>query len=120
MRLVSPGLALLAMCSLLACNSIIGIDGEYTLLDDDGNGGGGGGGGGQTCFAAGDCPTPATPCRVANCKDKVCGEELVPEGAGCNAGGGELCNADGDCVECLSDGDCLPSENCDGTGSCVK
>jgi hypothetical protein len=120
MRRTLPGLAILALSSLLACNSIIGIDGDYTLVDDDGNGGGGGGGGGgQTCFAAGECPTPATPCRVANCQDKVCGEELAPEGAGCNDGG-KVCNADGECVGCLSDGDCKPSESCNGDNECGK
>ena len=110
-------LALLA-CSL-ACNELIGIDGDYTPLDD-GSGGetGSGGESGDSCDTPGDCADPGT-CMESSCVSRKCVDVVSMRGTPCTEDGGQVCDGSGQCVECVSSeqcngGNCNANNNCSG------
>lgn len=119
------GLGISAILVLSACNALVGVDTEVTVIGNGGVGGAGGDGGGMAgmggssgCKTMQDCEQPSIEtCRAMDCVQDAC-VEVVIKGELCGVGRG--CDSNGLCQDqkgiggpCLLDSDCL-SGTCNG------
>ena len=107
----------LAMCSLdfesFEFSNAIGTGGAGATGGSTSSSGGEGGDLFGDCTDASDCNTVPTDCITPVCNAGQCGTELAQVGSGFDENGGSVCAPDGSCVECVQDGDCPGSAECE-------